>query len=122
MIQIGNHVKMTVARGLRSRTRAFYADLLQLKPLASPGDDLDLYEFADGFVVGLFFEDTAEVLAETDCLKAVWLELKVDDPKAWRTRLENFGVREVAYPDPARFYFQAPGGQVFRLAPLDGGL
>jgi hypothetical protein len=31
-------------------------------------------------------------------------------------------VTPVDYPDPTRFFFAAPGGQVFRLAPLDGGL
>jgi hypothetical protein len=34
----------------------------------------------------------------------------------------NGGVKEVEYPDKSRFYFQAPGGQVFRLAPEDGGI
>ena len=43
-------------------------------------------------------------------------------PKQVKRRLVNFGVKEVEYPDPARFYFQAPGGQTFRLAPEDGGI
>ena len=53
---------------------------------------------------------------------AAWMEIKVADPADWKARLQAFGVKEVDYPDPTRFYFQAPGGQVFRLAPLDGGL
>ena len=36
--------------------------------------------------------------------------------------LVDFGVKEVEYPDKSRFYFQAPGGQVFRLVPEDGGI
>ena len=49
----------------------------------------------------------------------------------WSTRVMNdailfclveFGVKEVEYPDQSRFYFQAPGGQVFRLASEDGGI
>jgi hypothetical protein len=31
-------------------------------------------------------------------------------------------VTPVDFPDPTRFFFAAPGGQVFRLAPIDGGL
>jgi hypothetical protein len=50
------------------------------------------------------------------------MELKVDDPAAWKTKLLAFGVRPVEFPDLTRFFFQAPGGQVFRLAPLDGGI
>src|SRR5208337_2925062 len=90
--------------------------------LSSPRDDLDLYEFEGGFVLGLFFVDAAETLSGADWLKATWLELKVADPAEWKARLQAFGVREVEFPDPTRFFFQAPGGQVFRLAPLDGGL
>jgi hypothetical protein len=124
MVMIGNHMKMTLARELRPRTRAFYATTLGLKVLESPLDDLDLYEFAGGFVLGIFFTaDAAEVLSEAEHLKATWLELKVDDPIAWRRRLTEFGVRAVDYPDATnRFYFQAPGGQVFRLAGLDGSV
>ena len=75
---------------------------------------------------GLFFsDDPAELLTEQDYLKATWLELKVDDLAQWKERLQRFGVTEIKYDDPsrfaepyARFFFQAPGGQVFRLAPL----
>jgi hypothetical protein len=63
----------------------------------------------------------AEALSEAG-LKATWLEIKVEDPGVWKARLLAFGVREVAYADPTRFYFQAPGGAVFRVAPMDDGL
>jgi hypothetical protein len=49
----------------------------------------------------------------------------VDDLAPWKERLQRFGVTEIKYDDPsrfaepyARFFFQAPGGHVFRLAPL----
>ncbi len=123
MVHLGNHLKMTLDRGLRGRAREFYQGLLECKVLESPVPDLDLYEFADGVVLGLFVVDEPEaVLPETDHLKATWLEIKVDDPGAWKAKLQAFGVREVAFPDPSRFFFHAPGGQVFRLAPIDGGL
>jgi hypothetical protein len=115
MVRIGNHLKLSVAHHLRARTRDFYAGLLECKPLSSPREDLDLYEFEGGFVLGLFFVDAAETLSDAD-----WL--KVADPADWKARLQAFGVREVEFTDPTRFFFHAPGGQVFRLAPLDGGL
>lgn len=122
MVQIGNHLKMNVAHGLRQRTRDFYAGLLKCKPLASPSDTLDLYEFDGGFVLGLFFVDPSATLTDAQYLLGMWMELKVDDPAAWKDRLLEFGVTPVEFPDPTRFFFAAPGGQVFRLAPLDGGL
>jgi hypothetical protein len=126
MVTIGNHLKMNVPAGMKSRTREFYSSLLGLKSIPSPAEDLDLYEFPGGFVLGLFFSnDPAELLTPQDYLKATWLELKVDDLTQWKKRLQEFGVTEIAYKDPSRFtepyprfFFQAPGGQVFRLAPL----
>ncbi|HKN00516.1 MAG TPA: hypothetical protein VJX23_08355 [Candidatus Binataceae bacterium] len=122
MVQIGNHLKMNIPFELRERTRDFYAGLLKCKPMASPNANLDLYEFDAGFVLGLFFGAAPESLSEAEHLRATWMELKVDDTAAWKARLLAFGVREVEYPDATRFFFQAPGGQVFRLAPLDGGI
>ncbi len=120
--RLGNHGKIDLPRELRARAKEFYAGLLGCRLLESSRHDLDLYEFADGFVLGLFLVDAADALPEADHLKATWLEIKVNDPAAYKARLLEFGVKEVEYPDPSRFYFQAPGGQVFRLAPLDGGL
>ena len=126
MVTIGNHLKMTVSSALQGRTRDFYGGLLGLKPIPSPAENLDLYEFPGGFVLGLFFStDVTELLTEQDYLKATWLELKVDDLAGWKERLQKFGVVEIEYDDPSRFaepylrfFFQAPGGQVFRLAPI----
>jgi catechol 2,3-dioxygenase-like lactoylglutathione lyase family enzyme len=122
MTQIGNHIKMTLPVRLRGRAREFYRDVLGCHTLESPLPELDLYEFDGGFVVGLFFAPDSEVIPEADYLRATWLELKVAEPAALKSRLQAFGVTEVSYPDPTRFFFQAPGGQVFRLAPLDGGM
>ena len=122
MVQVGNHLKMNLPHALRQRARDFYAGLLGCKPMDSPSPDLDLYEFDGGFVLGLFFGDPSTTLSEADHLRATWMELKVDDPAAWKARLLAFGVTPVDFPDPTRFFFQAPGGQVFRLAPLDGGI
>jgi len=60
--------------------------------------------------------------AEEDHLKAAWLEINTRDVQEVKRRLVEFGVKEVEYPDKSRFYFQAPGGQVFRLAPDEGGI
>ena len=122
MTQIGNHIKMTLPLSLRARAQAFYQDILGSRPLESPLPTLDLYELAGGFVVGLSYVPDHQAIPEADYLKTTWLELKVADPDGLTARLRAFGVTEVAYPDPSRFFFQAPGGQVFRVAPMDGGL
>jgi len=121
-VTIGNHMKLNAPSALRDLLRVFYIDVLGCRTVAAPRPEFDLYEFAGGFVVGMFFGDDREVLTEQDQLKAAWLELKTSDPAALRQRLLEFGVRPVDYPDPTRFYFQAPGGQVWRVAPADGGV
>lgn len=55
MVHLGNHLKMNLPHHLRARAHEFYAGLLQCKVLESPRPDLDLYEFAEGVVLGLFF-------------------------------------------------------------------
>jgi hypothetical protein len=123
MVSLGNHMKMVVPSALRTAIRDFYGGLLGLSATANPRPDLDLYVFPDGFVLGFFFTDLpGELLTSEEYAKATWLELKVANPAEWKAKLLAFGVREIAFPDPDRFFFQAPGGQVFRLAPLDGGL
>jgi hypothetical protein len=122
MTIIGNHMKFNVHKDLRERVRSFYVDVLHSTPIASPAPDLDLFLFSDGFVLGVFFCEQADVLSEEDHLKAAWLEIKAKDVQEVKRRLVEFGVKEVEYPDQSRFYFQAPGGQVFRLAAEDGGI
>ncbi|HME73483.1 MAG TPA: VOC family protein [Myxococcota bacterium] len=120
--RIGNHLKMTLKLGLRTESRAFYGEVLGCRMLASPRPDLDLWEFEGGFILGLFFVPPDEVLSDAQHERATWLEIQVTEPAAVKARLLAFGAPEVAYEDRTRFYFRAPGGCVFRLAPLGGGI
>jgi hypothetical protein len=122
MTQIGNHLKMTLASAHRARTRELYGDVLGCRVLESPRPELDLFEFEGGFVLGIFYVANEPVLSDDEQLRATWLELKTADPKALEAKLVRFGVKPVPFSDPSRFYFQAPGGPVFRVAPLDGAL
>jgi hypothetical protein len=120
--RIGNHLKMTLAFGLRTESRAFYREVLGCRGLPSPRPDLDLREFEGGFILGLFFVSRDEVLSDAQHERATWLEIQVSDPIAVKARLLAFAVPEVVYEDRTRFYFRAPGGGVFRLAALGGGI
>lgn len=120
---IGNHLKMHLPHYLRKRTAQFYIEILGCRRIADkPYPDVDLYEFPDGFVIGCFYYDEIDTLRENDYLMATWMEIKTDNPAALKERLIEFGAREVEFEDKSRFYFQASGGQVFRVAPMDGGL
>jgi hypothetical protein len=62
-----------------------------------------------------------DTLSDDDLLKAIFLELKADDIEEMRQKIAAFGVRVLDVPDP-HLYFQAPGGQVFRLVGIDEDL
>lgn len=50
-----------------------------------------------------------------DLRQSIWLELRSDEPALLRKRIVDFGVTQIDIPGADHLYFQAPGGQVFRL-------
>ena len=119
-ISIGNHLKMHVHKDLKPKVIEFYETILGCKRLTSSSPAGEVFIFEGNFFLGIAFLEKANILSEQDLLKAAWMELKTEDPEKLKERLQKFGVKEVDYHDKDHFYFQAPGGQVFRLNTLDG--
>lgn len=117
-VLLGNHSKIQVPKGLKQKVRDFYIGLLGCKSLPANSPSVELFEFDNGFIFGVFFVEGRECLSEDEQLKGTWLELKAEDPEELKERLLAFGVKEIDYQDKTHFYFQAPGGQVFRVAAL----
>ena len=111
-VSFGNHSAIRVPHGLQERTRQFYRDVLGCE-ITKKTDDVDYFRMGNNFFVAVLYEDGA--LPEADWLKSIWLEIKADDVLAAKKRILAFGVKEVDSQDKAHLYFQAPGGQVFRL-------
>ena len=109
----GNHTAVRVPRSQRERVRSFYRDVLgaTITRATEQKDDLRL---ADGFYFAFLYEDDAVALDESGFRKAIFLELKSDDVDELRRQIVAFGVTVLEVPD-SHLYFQAPGGQVFRL-------
>ena len=63
----------------------------------------------------------ADALSDDDFLKAIYLELRTDDVQGMRRKITDFGVKVLPVSDP-HLYFQAPGGQVFRLVGINEDL
>lgn len=106
----GNHTAVHAARSEQDRIRKFYGDVLGCK-VSVKTDEVDRYEMEDFHFV-FVWKNTA--LGAGDFLKAIWLELKSDNSEAMQRKILAFGVKKLDVPDP-HLYFQAPGGQVFRL-------
>ncbi|GAA2759400.1 VOC family protein [Actinopolymorpha rutila] len=122
----GNHSALRVPRAERDRIRRFYLDVLGCE-VTREFDDKDDLRMGDGFFISFLYERgdgrevdegvsyaAEDVLSDDDFLKAIFLELKTDDVEEMRQKIVDFGVRVLEVPDP-HLYFQAPGGQVFRL-------
>jgi catechol 2,3-dioxygenase-like lactoylglutathione lyase family enzyme len=132
-VLFGNHSALRVRRKERDRVRRFYRDVLGCQ-LTRELDDKDDFRMGDGFYIAFLYGSgdgrgadkgvnyaAEDALSDDDLLKAIFLELKADDVEEMRQKIVAFGVRVLDVPDP-HLYFQAPGGQVFRLVGIDEDL
>lgn len=67
----------------------------------------------NSFYLGVVYDDSA--LSKEEALKSIWLEISADNPDELKKNILKFGIKEIEYWDKEHFYFQAPGGQVFRI-------
>ncbi len=111
-VSIGNHSKIVALRTEQARIRAFYEDVLGCE-LTKKTPDVDYIRFEDNFFLAVLYQDQA--LSAADARSSIWLELRSDDPAALDRRILDFGVHRIEMPDAEHLYFQAPGGQVFRV-------
>jgi catechol 2,3-dioxygenase-like lactoylglutathione lyase family enzyme len=119
-VSLGTHSAVRVPRTERDRIRRFYRDVLSCT-IMREGDQKDDIRMGGDFFLAFLYEDEGVALDEDDFLKSIYLELKADDVEAVRKKIVAFGVRVLDVPDP-HLYFQAPGGQVFRLVGADEDL
>lgn len=82
----------------------------------SPRDELDLFYFDDGAMLGVFYDPDEALLRDEDWPRALWIEFLVDDPDEAATRLCALGATPVDAVDTTHRYLRAPSGPVFRLA------
>jgi catechol 2,3-dioxygenase-like lactoylglutathione lyase family enzyme len=109
-VQLGNHTAVYVAKSERERLRQFYGGVLGCRA-GVLSDAVDRFDM-EGVHFVFVYQDTA--LEESAFLRAIYLELKTDDLEGTKQAILGFGVKTVDIPDP-HLYFQAPGGQVFKL-------
>lgn len=124
-VTFGNHAALRVRKADRDRVRAFYLGVLggQLTRELPDKDDVLL---GDNFYLAFLYaaggravgEGVAygadDALEKSEFLKAMFLELKAEDVEGMRRKIIAAGVTVLDVPD-THLYFQAPGGQVFRL-------
>src|SRR5947209_17996222 len=118
-VTLGNHSAVRVPRAQKDRIRRFYRDVLGGE-ITRAGDRKDDLRLGEDFYIAFMYEDEG-TLDEDGFGKSIYLELKADDVGELRRRIVDFGVTVLDVPDP-HLYFQAPGGQVFRLVGINEDL
>ena len=132
-IIFGNHSAVRAPRTERDRIRKFYCDVLGCK-IMREFDGKDDIRIGDDFYISFLYGAgngrgadkgvnyaPEDALSEDNFLKAIFLELKTDNVNEMRKKIVDFGVKVLDVPD-SHLYFQAPGGQVYRLVGINENL
>lgn len=118
MTGLGNRVHIFANPETRERVTWFFTTLLGC---AEEGDrdpvhlppEIQLFRFPDGSAVSVEYAEDA--LTMRDARRSAYLEVRTDDPEGLRQQVIDAGLAEVQYPGIDYYYFQAPGGQVWRI-------
>jgi catechol 2,3-dioxygenase-like lactoylglutathione lyase family enzyme len=111
-VSIGNHSKIIARKVDQERIRAFYRGVLGCA-FTKESKDVDYIRFHEGFFLAVLYQDA--VPSPEELRQSIWLELRSDDPAQLRRQIVDLGVTQIEIPGADHLYFQAPGGQVFRL-------
>jgi catechol 2,3-dioxygenase-like lactoylglutathione lyase family enzyme len=117
---LGHHSAIVLPKAEQSRIRQFYRDVLGCE-IIRESDEKDDFRLGGNFYIGVLYEDVSVALDQRGFSKAIYLELQADDVEELRQRIVDFGVNVLDMQDP-HLYFQAPGGQVFRLVGINENL
>lgn len=117
----GNHSAVIVPRQDRDNICKFYRDVLGGK-ITKAESDRDFIRLGDDYYIVFLYGDVPDASEFLRSARSIWLEIKSDDiDETSRKILESGLVRKLEMPD-GHFFFQAPGGQCFKLVGIDEDL
>ena len=117
----GNHSSVIVPRQDRDNIRKFYCDVLGGK-ITRAQDERDFLRLGEDFYIVFLYGDVDDASEFLRTARAAWLEIKSDNVEEMRRKILDSGVvRKLEVPDP-HLYFQAPGGQCWRLVGINEDL
>lgn len=116
-VTLGHHAAAVVSLTEQDAVRRFYRDVLGCA-LTRSANDKDDFVLGGDFYLAVVYADETVTLGKEDFLKATYLELCTDNVAEMRQQIVDFGVKVIEVDDP-HLYFQAPGGQAFRLVGTD---
>jgi len=112
MIALSNRVHLFARPDVKDALTAFFTAILECEVAAIPGTSIVAFRFVNNASVSVDF--TVDALDAEQASRGAWLEVRTDDPEALQRKVLAAGLSRVDYPT-GRFYFQAPGGQVWGI-------
>jgi hypothetical protein len=120
-VLFGNHSAVIVPRQERDSIRTFYCDVLG-GAITKAEPDRDFLRLDENFYIVFLYGDVPDESEFLRTARSIWLEIKSDNVEELNRRiLDSALVRKLEMPD-SHFYFQAPGGQCFKLVGIDEDL
>lgn len=119
MIALSNRLHMFARPEIRDKLIDFYTNILGCEVLVIPdatGQPMPIIAFVFSNGASLSVEFTADAPDEEQARHGAWFELKTDDAATLKKKVLELGLPKVEYSGNDFFYFQAPGGQVLRIA------
>lgn len=116
IIAVGCRAHLYARPELREPLRRFFTEVLGTAPDEIPGTAMLVCRLAEGTSVSVEF--VADALDDAHAQRGAWLELRTDNPTALQSRVIAAGLARIEHPVTGRFYFRAPGGQVWGIAEL----
>jgi hypothetical protein len=117
MTELGNRVHLFAHSSEKEPLNRLFAEMLGLTVMSIPAPGAEepvlLYRFSNGASISVEFTQEAPHSGATR--GGAWLELVVDDPDTVTKQVLEAGLERVRFSGNDHFYFQAPGGQVFRI-------
>jgi hypothetical protein len=118
MIALSNSMHLYVRPDKKASALEFFTSVLALETAESAlaigaAEPIYAFKFSNG--ASLSVEFTEDALDDQQAKRGAWLELQVDDAAGLQQKVQAFGLIRVIHPFTPFFYFQAPGGQVFRI-------
>jgi len=119
-IILGNHSSVIVPRKDRERICQFYCNVLG-GTITKAEEERDIIRLGAGSYIAFLYGDVPDVSDYARTARAMWMELKTNDVEEMRKKILDAGVMRLDVPD-SHLYFQAPGGQCWRLVGIDEDL
>jgi len=120
-VMFSNHSAVVVPRQDRDNICRFYRDVLGGK-ITKAESDRDFLRLGEDYYIVFLYGDVPDESEFLRSARSVWLEIKSDNvDETGRKILESGLVRKLDMPD-SHFYFQAPGGQCYKLVGINEDL